>query len=139
MKPRLKDYLTIGMALLAIFLCGYGIGFLLGEKKGRQTSQNTTIQSPASKEGKDVWIKKTLGRFDQRLKLTPDQKTAVTPEIERTYDAIHKSKQEAILEYSMHLLELHSQLIPHLDETQKEIVDDQQRKLREALDLDLQQ
>lgn len=139
MKPRLKDYLTIGMALLAIFLCGYGIGFLLGEKKGRQTSLNTVIQSPASKEGKEIWVKKTLDRFDQRLTLTPDQKAAVTSEIEKTYDAIRKSKQEAILEYSKHLLELHTQLIPHLDESQREIVNDQQKKLREALDLDLQQ
>jgi len=32
MKPRLKNYLTIGMALLAILLCSYRIGFLLGEK-----------------------------------------------------------------------------------------------------------
>ena len=35
MKPTFKDYLNIVLALIAIFLCGYGIGFLLGERKGQ--------------------------------------------------------------------------------------------------------
>ena len=36
MKPKLRDYLTIIFALLVIFICGCGVGFLIGEKEGRQ-------------------------------------------------------------------------------------------------------
>ena len=45
MKPTFKDYLNIVLALLAIFLCGYGIGFLLGERKG-QDNQPPPTRSP---------------------------------------------------------------------------------------------
>ncbi len=138
MKPRLKDYLIISMALLAIFLCGYGIGFLLGEKRGRQTPDTLVIESPSAKEGKGLWVERTLARFDRELKLTPTQKKAVAAEIEKTYDEIRESRQEALLEYSKHILELHTQLIPHLDEAQKASVEKQRQKLRQTLDLDLQ-
>ena len=39
MKPKLRDYLTIIFALLIIFVCGCGVGFLIGEKEGRQETE----------------------------------------------------------------------------------------------------
>ena len=41
MKPKLRDYFTILMALVAIFLSGYGLGHLIGEKKGRKLAPST--------------------------------------------------------------------------------------------------
>jgi hypothetical protein len=42
MKPKLRDYLTIIFALLVIFICGCGVGFLIGEKEGRQETETPT-------------------------------------------------------------------------------------------------
>ena len=56
MKPTFKDYLNIVLALLAIFLCGYGIGFLLGERKGQdnQPPPPAPPSQPAPKEQKHI-------------------------------------------------------------------------------------
>jgi histidinol dehydrogenase len=138
MKPRRKDYLTIGMALLAIFLCGYGIGFLLGEKKGQQKVTASTLVPSIEKDGKDAWVERTLDNFDRDLELTPDQEKAVAKKIEQAYEEIRKSRGEALLQYSRHILDLHRDLMPLLDESQRAKVEAQQDRLRKSLDLSFQ-
>lgn len=138
MKPRLKDYLTIGMALLAIFLCGYGIGFLLGEKKGRQKVTASTLVPLIEKDGKAPWVEHTLANFDRDLELTPEQEKAVAKKIEQAYEGIRKSRGEALLQYTRHILDLHRELLPLLDESQRAKVEAQQDRLRKSLDLSFQ-
>ena len=43
MEKKTRDYLTIAMAMLTILLCGYGIGYLVGEKKGLRQSQDRIL------------------------------------------------------------------------------------------------
>ena len=136
MTRRLKDYLTIGAALLAILLCGYSVGFLLGEKKGyqRASSANSELTPPKESIQKDLWIERTLSKFDQDLDLSPEQKKAISLEIKKTYDGIRKSRAEALQQYSQQVINLHSEILPLLSESQQEKVKEQQHKLSESLD-----
>ena len=138
MKSKLRDRLTIGMALLAILLCGYGIGFLLGEKKGRRQATFIEIPAPNSEDKKEPWVQQTLTTFDNEIQFTPAQKELATREIEKTYDAIRKSRLSALRHYSSCIIDLHSQLLPHLNESQKEIITEQRDRLQETLDLGIQ-
>ncbi|MDB4265306.1 hypothetical protein N9891_01005 [bacterium] len=131
MNLRPRDYITIGMALLAILFCGYGIGFLLGEKKGRQST--LTISTPTSQDKKSPWVRRTLAKFDDELELTPSQRKLVETEIEKTYDEIQKSRIQALRHYSTHIVDLHTRLLPHLDEAQQETVDELRQRLNDAL------
>ncbi len=58
MKPKLRDYLTIIFALLVIFICGCGVGFLIGEKEGRQETETPT--AIGSEHDSDTWQKQTM-------------------------------------------------------------------------------
>lgn len=135
MKPRLRDYLTIGMALLAILFCGYGVGFLLGEKKGRQNATVINLPASTSNEQKGLWVERTLVKFDRELQLTPEQLKLAAIEIAKTYDDIRKSRLTALRQYSTHIVDLHTRLVPHLDEDQKETVEEQRDRIQETLDL----
>lgn len=131
MKPRLRDYLAILAALLVIFLCGGGIGYLLGEKKGR--SEGHSVPTSASPPSGD-WSGRTMGRLDESLDLTESQRPQVRAEVESTAQKITTSRNQAVAEYYRHLLQLHDDLLPHLEpEQQKKIA-----KAREKLQLQLE-
>ncbi len=138
MKSKLRDQLTIGMAMLAILLCGYGIGFLLGEKKGQRQATFIEISAPSSEDKKDPWVQRTLTTFDNEIQFTPEQRELATREIGKTYDAIRKSRLTALRQYSSNIIDLHSQLLPHLKESQKVIIQEQRDRLQETLDLGIQ-
>ncbi|MFP6865423.1 MAG: hypothetical protein VCA35_05735 [Roseibacillus sp.] len=60
MKPTFKYYLSIALALLAIFLCGYGIGFLFGERKGLRSVPDSLTQPPTQTSSIANWEETTL-------------------------------------------------------------------------------
>ncbi|MCH1419392.1 MAG: hypothetical protein L7W40_03755, partial [Akkermansiaceae bacterium] len=68
MKPKLRDYLTIIFALLVIFICGCGVGFLIGEKEGRQATETPT--AIGSEHDSDTWEKQTMESLESRLELS---------------------------------------------------------------------
>jgi hypothetical protein len=138
MNQQPRNFLTIGMALLAILLCGYGIGFLLGEKKGRQQLAAISVTTPTVHDQKGPWVQGTLAKFDQDLQLSDLQKKQAIAEIEKTYDDIRRSRIQALREYSGHLVELHSRLLPHLDEVQRETLEESRSRLQDTLDLGIQ-
>lgn len=138
MTKRFRDTLTIGMALLTILLCGYAVGFLLGEKKGRQTSAKISLSAPGTNDKKAPWVERTLTKFDRELSLTAQQQKAATTEIEKTYDAFRESRSQALRQYSSHIIALYSRLLPHLDDLQKKTVQEQHDILQSSLDLDRQ-
>ena len=76
MKPTLRDYLTILIALLAIFLCGYGVGFLLGEKKGRDQASFSALTTGNENDTGD-WEALTMERLTRLLSLTEEQKSKI--------------------------------------------------------------
>jgi len=116
MKLRIRDYLTLSTALLAILLSGYGVGFLLGEKKGR--SQVTT--SAISTRYTEKWQENTLAELSNRLDLNMRQKKLIAEEIQRIAPELHSIDADSLRRSARKIIELHDRILPHLTPEQKE-------------------
>ena len=114
MKPKLRDYLTILMALVAIFLSGYGVGHLIGEKKGIDQAPPAIPIISNPEDSTQPWEERTLDRLQQTLSLNTEQEVAVGNEIALISEEINKSRNEALHKYFLSLLELHDRILPHL-------------------------
>ena len=112
MKPRLRDYATILVALLTIFLCGYGVGFLTGEKKGRSEAPARPLIGKSDETGD--WETRTMERLTRLLDLSDEQRSKVKSEVKSTSAKIQASRDKAVEDYYRFLLELHDQLLQHL-------------------------
>ena len=122
MKPTFKHYLSIAFALLAIFLCGYGIGFLLGERKGSQpqsASQTKVSSSPSSSSSDFDWAtwERSTGQVIEKAipDLTPEQMQAIRLEIAKTSERIRAARQSGRKEFR----ELNERLRQHLTPEQQ--------------------
>jgi hypothetical protein len=121
MKPTIKDYLSIALALLAIFLCGYGIGFLLGERKGLQTAPSpASASAPAPTKSLPDWEERTLETLQKTIELTPAQLEKVKAEIAASSSRIHAARETALGAYRAELTALHARLQPLLTPEQWE-------------------
>ncbi|MBC8148158.1 hypothetical protein OAF33_01610 [bacterium] len=133
MKPKLRDYLTILMALVAIFLSGYGLGHLIGEKKGRKLAPSTIPLIQNSEDSTRPWEKRTLERLQKTLSLNAEQEAAVEKEIAFISTQINKSRNETLRKYFLSLLDLHDRIRPHLTSEQQKILKKDQENLRRSL------
>ena len=133
MKPKLRDYLTIIFALLIIFVCGCGVGFLIGEKEGRQETE--TANAIGSEHDSGHWEKQTMESLGSRLDLSDDQREKVLSEIEATSLEIANNQESAIEDHYRAILALHDRLIPHLDPDQQEKIKKDRNKLQRTIDL----
>jgi hypothetical protein len=136
MKPKLRDYLTILFALLVIFICGAGVGFLIGEKKGRQESAPPIVLA-TSDDNKD-WERTTLNRLTERLDLHENQAKAIRAEVSKTAADIQKSREKAIAGHYQAILDLNDRLLPHLDDDQQAQIKKDRKSLQRAIDLRFQ-
>ena len=132
MKPKLRDYLTILFALLVIFLCGSGLGFLIGEKKGRQEAVSPVAIASANRD--DSWEKRTIERLNTLLTLTDEQRAKIEAEVKLTSEKIHQSREEAVRNHYQSLLELHDRLLTLLDPGQQEKIKKDRKSLQQAID-----
>ena len=119
MKPTFKHYLSIAFALLAIFLSGYGIGFLFGERKGRQASPKTGMSHNTNQESNfdwATWEKSTLQTISNAIDdLTPEQMQTIRLEISKTSQRIKAARQTAREEFQ----DLNERLKKHLTPEQR--------------------
>jgi hypothetical protein len=111
MKPAWRDYAIILMGFAAVFLCGYGVGHLVGE---RHRPSPPSVESGAT----PAWERDTLLTLKERLKLRPEQVVLVQGELSLTAQAIGQSHDRALLDYHRHIDRLYGRLIELLDETQ---------------------
>ena len=132
MKPRLRDYATILVALLTIFLCGYGVGFLTGEKKGRTETPARPLIGNSHETGD--WEARTMERLTRLLDLSDEQSTKVETEVKSTSKKIQTSRDQAVEDYYRFLLELHDQLLPHLEPAQQKKIKKDRKSLQHAID-----
>jgi selenocysteine lyase/cysteine desulfurase len=130
MKPSTTDYLSITAALVAILLCGYGIGFLVGER----TTLNRVGPPPAGGQAGADWSGATVERLKRELALTDAQTAAVEREVALTATEITAARGAAIHQYRLALLALHQRLLPHLDAEQRRTVEKSYQKLKLSLD-----
>ena len=126
MKPKLQDYLLIAGALLAIFVSGYGIGFLFGERKGLD-------RTPPAGQSTATWEERTLHRLSERLELTSEQSENVAREIRASAADIRDVRANAVRESQRVLLDLHNRIETHLNVRQRELLLKDKRDLEEAL------
>jgi len=131
MKPTFRDYFTIAAALLAILLCGYGIGFLVGE---RTTQQRLAPHRTGEEARQRDWEAATLERLSAELDLTPEQRTRAAREIRKSAETIAAIRARAVGEYRRELLDLHRRIEPVLDEKQRRKMEASRRILKKMLD-----
>ncbi len=114
MTDRLKDYWHIGAALLVIFVAGNAFGFVLG--KGRGSPQP---RPPVAEVAQDGWSESTLDRLRESLALEPEQLESLRPAVERAAGKVRETRERALLDYHVLLLNLHDEIEPLLaDEAQ---------------------
>lgn len=132
MKPSPRDYLAIAAALLAVLLCGYGIGFLVGER----TTRLRLAPADGSSQTQPDWSAATVERLTRQLALTAAQQAAVANEVRLTATTIATTRHQAIRQYRSALIELHQRLLPHLDANQRQQVEESRKQLQISLDED---
>ena len=103
MRPPLRYHLTTAAALLAILLCGYGVGFLVGER----VTQKRLGPPGGGVPHTESWETATLERLTRELKLSPEQREKVAHEIHLASGIIEQARLEAVRIYRNELLELH--------------------------------
>jgi hypothetical protein len=130
MKPSTSDYLSISAALVAILLCGFGIGFLVGERITLNRAGSSIVPERAQSE----WAAETAERLARDLKLNESQAIAVQQEVATAAREIAAARSTAIRDYHQTLLSLHLRLLPHLNPEQRHTVEESYRKLKLALD-----
>lgn len=123
MKPTLKHYLSIAFALLAIFLCGYGIGFLLGERKGSQPQSASRPRMSGSPSSRDFdwpsWERSTLEVIENAIRdMTQKQMEAIRLEIATTSGRIRAARQAGRKEFR----DLNERLRQHLTPEQQTLL-----------------
>ena len=128
MKPTWRDYATILMAFTAVFLCGYGIGHLVGERKAPPAPIIDPGAAPA-------WKQETLQTLQQSLALRPEQAARVEQELTVTAQAIDQSNRDVVLDYHRHLDDLYKRLIALLDEEQAQKLREEKKDLEERIRL----
>lgn len=130
MKPSSSDYLSISAALLAILLCGFGIGFLVGERITLNRAASSIIPQHAQSE----WAAETVERLTRELKLDETQVSAVQREVNTAAREIAAARSTAIHDYYRALLELHLRLLRYIDPNQRQAVEESYRELKLSLD-----
>jgi len=131
MKKKNRDYLTISMAMLTVLLCGYGLGHLVGEKKGLK---NHATSDPAF-ELSDNWATQTLSQMERTLDLTPEQLKFAEKEIRPFSITLEKDLRQLRMERTRNLLEFYETLKPRLDARQKIELEKLENSLRETRSL----
>ncbi|YCM45234.1 hypothetical protein V2O64_04255 [Verrucomicrobiaceae bacterium 227] len=115
MKKKTRDYLTIIMALLTVLLCGFGLGHLVGEKKGLQIQATPDPVTHLS----ESWATQTLSQLESKLQLTPEQLKSAEAEIRPHAIALQKNLRQLRAARTRHLLELYEKIAPALDPAQR--------------------
>ena len=103
MRPTLRDHVTILLALLTVFACGFGVGHLSGKKQAKPRPEMSR-----------QWEEETLSLLKQSLKLDPEEHRVVESEIQRTAARIRLEREETILIYHERISELYDRLIAQL-------------------------
>ncbi|MGC6564016.1 MAG: hypothetical protein ACON38_00240 [Akkermansiaceae bacterium] len=130
MKPTLRVYLSITLALSTIFGCGYGVGYLVGKK---HQPAPFVLKNTSAQETGD-WQQRTVARLSKALELSEEQQKQVGLEVEKTSQKIQGSRDRTLKGFYYHLLELHTNLIPHLNETQQKKIKQDQESLKRAIE-----
>ena len=123
MKPTIRDYTTILLALLAVFACGVWAGHIKGKKDAKPKPEVTAH-----------WEEETLSLLKRSLDLEPREQEFVEREIQRAAAGIRLEREEAILHYHEQISELYARLIEQMDESNAAKLREEKRSLDEKIE-----
>ncbi|CAN5313654.1 hypothetical protein BH23VER1_BH23VER1_02340 [soil metagenome] len=128
MNSLTRQYWKIGVALLAIFLCGQGLGYVVASLVDRNRAPSASgapLASPSPEPG--GWADEALARLRDDLGLSSAQEEALRPVLARTGDRVVQQRERA-------LFQIHLQLLAAHDEMGSALNPDQQAKLLASRD-----
>lgn len=118
MKPSVRDYLTILLSFLCVFVSGYGVGRLLDD------------EPPASAaRGDTAWEEQSLRILVDSLDLSPEDRAMAESEVSAAASEIRATREQTILTYHRHLSELYQRLIDRLGEPHAPRLEKEKRAL----------
>lgn len=123
MRPTLRDHVTILLALLTVFACGFGVGHLSGKKQAKPRPEISR-----------QWEEETLSVLKRSLDLEPHELQVVESEIQRTAAGIRLKREETILIYHERISELYDRLIEQLGEGNATRLKEEKRTLDEKIE-----
>lgn len=127
MKSRSRDLLLIVVALLAILGAGFGLGSLVAKR--------TPVADPAPPSVEvDKLESETLAALQNSLGLTAEQEAEVRPAIRNTARKVLDTRQQALLDYHRHMLQLHDEIAPGLTPEQQKTLLRNRRLLEDTID-----
>lgn len=125
MEKKTREYLTIAMAMLTILLCGYGIGYLVGEKKGLRSYEGPRIVAGLGGD----WAKTTMIRLDKKLILSPGQQEKVHRKVLAASGELQLEIEELRQSQNRILLKLYAELDRDLEPSQRAELEKLRREL----------
>jgi len=126
MKMTWRDSATIILAFASVFLCGYGIGHLVAERRLPSPGLSREISPPG-------WQRETLSSLQDSLQLRPDQLAQVEHELAETARDISGSRDAVLLDYHQHILRLYERLIDLLDNEQARKLQEEKKMLEKQI------
>jgi hypothetical protein len=121
-----KDATLILLALIAILGAGFGMGRLAGRPP-------VTSATPPSVTFDELETKTLLALRDT-LDLTPEQEALLLPEVQANTEAVLATRERAVHDFHLQMLQLHDRLAPHLNPRQQEILQENRDKLQDSID-----
>jgi len=133
MKTSLKDHLPLLVALVAIFVSGYGVGFLLGKKKGQLSNTGPAYIIPDDHHT-GVWKKEMLEDLSTTLELNRRQKKLAAEQIQLPAEELGKVYYYSTRSILTEQLKLMDPLMPLLNEDQLALMQERRDQLAKAIE-----
>ncbi|NNC88030.1 MAG: hypothetical protein HKN82_06160 [Akkermansiaceae bacterium] len=128
MSAALKDYVLITVAMVVILGCGFGLGHLVASRQAPAASPPPTVEVMTFEE-------ETLASLRTALGLSPEQERLIRDDLRATAKEVFDTKERAMFEYHLLLLQFQDRIAPKLDPGQRKLL----RKNGERLQLVIQQ
>lgn len=126
MKALWKQW-KISLSLLAIFLCGQGIGYTLASVRKNHGDQTKTPATSVNKT--EDWKARSLAKLRKELNLTADQVSAAAAVLDQTRERIEFEKERANFNAFLQVYRAHADLKPLLNSEQAAKLDKMQLEL----------
>jgi hypothetical protein len=126
MREIIHKYGKIALALVAIFLSGQAIGWMLATHRSEGRSTPPSADS-------DQWTREMLARLRSDLELTDAQVKAIEPRLRETSQQIQQERDRAMFQIHLHLVKLHDDLAPSVTPEQKIKLDRSRQNLIELM------
>ena len=106
MKALTQNIWLIIAALVAIFVCGSGSGYVFG-------SLGTPKQAdPLAPKSAGDWSADALGALSAHLDLTPEQIETLTPILAGTSEKVTRERERALFQIHLNVLKVHDDIRP---------------------------